>query len=67
MEQPVNPNVVTSPTTVPIGPGGLARLIFRRLVMVLTGGMAYPNAWVEGLDPTALQKQSMGTLYDKKP
>ena len=61
MEQPVNPNLV------PIGPGGLPGRIFRRIVMVCTGGFAFPNAWVEGLDCTALQRKSMGTLYDKKP
>ncbi|MEK7876054.1 MAG: hypothetical protein AAB325_07710 [Pseudomonadota bacterium] len=61
MEQPVNPNVV------PIGPGGLLGSIFRKIVMLCTGGMAYPNAWVEGLDATAIQRKSMGTLYDKKP
>jgi len=61
MEQPVNPNVV------PIGPGGVLGRIFRMIVMVCTGGFAYPNVWVEGLDCTALQQKSMGTLYDKKP
>ena len=61
MEQPVNPNVV------PIGPGGVLGRIFRRIVMVCTGGFAYPNVWVEGMDCTALQRKSMGTLYDKKP
>ena len=60
MEASQNPNVV------PVGPGGLAGLIFRRLMMVCTGGFLYPNSWIEGLDCTALQKQSQGTLYDKK-
>lgn len=60
MEQPV------SPTMVPIGPGGVLGSIFRKIVMVFTAGMAYPNAWIEGMDCTAIQKESMGALYDKK-
>jgi hypothetical protein len=61
MEQPLNPNVV------PRGPGGVLGRIFRMIVMVCTGGFAYPNVWVEGMDCTALQQKSMGTMYDKKP
>ena len=34
--------------------------------MVCSGGFAFPNSWVEGLDCTALQKETQGTLYDKK-
>jgi hypothetical protein len=60
MEETRNPNVV------PIGPGGVAGRIFRMIVMVCTGGFLYPNVFVEGLDCTAIQKQSEGTLYDKK-
>ena len=60
MAETRNPNVV------PIGPGGIAGRIFRMIVMVCTGGFLYPNVFVEGLDCTAIQKQSEGTLYDKK-
>jgi hypothetical protein len=60
MEETQNPNVV------PIGPGGMAGRIFRMTVMVCTGGFLYPNVFVEGLDCTAIQKKSEGTLYDKK-
>ena len=34
--------------------------------MVITGGFVYPNAFVEGIDCTAIQKETEGTLYDKK-
>jgi hypothetical protein len=61
MEDSLNPNVV------PRGPGGLPGLIFRMIVMICTGGMAFPNAFVEGMDCTAIQKDTEGNLYDKKP
>lgn len=61
MEQPLNPNIV------PPGPGGLAGRIFRAIVMLCTGGMAFPNVFVEGMDCTAIQQKTQGTLYDKKP
>jgi len=60
MEQPLNPNIV------PRGPGGTLGHIFREIVMLCTGGMAYPNAFVEGMDCTAIQAKTQGTLYDKK-
>ena len=60
MEASQNPNVV------PVGPGGIVGLIIRRILMVCSGGFAFPNSWVEGLDCTAIQKQTQGTLYDKK-
>mgnify|MGYP001324383131 CR=1 FL=1 len=60
MEETPNPNVV------PIGPGGIAGRICRMIVMVCTGGFFFPNVWVEGLDCTAIQKKTQGTLYDKK-
>jgi len=36
------------------------------IVMVCTGGFLFPNVFVEGMDCTAIQKESEGTLYDKK-
>ena len=60
MAETQNPNVV------PIGPGGLPGRIFRMVVMVCSGGFLFPNVFVEGLDCTAIQKESEGTLYDKK-
>ncbi len=60
MEQPVNPNVV------PVGPGGALGHLARMIAMILTAGFAYPRAFVEGLDCTAIQKETQGTLYDKK-
>jgi hypothetical protein len=60
MAETPNPNIV------PIGPGGLAGRAFRMIVMVGTGGFLFPNVFVEGLDCTAIQKQSEGNLYDKK-
>ncbi len=59
MEQPRNRNVV------PVGPGGTWGLIGRMFVMLCTGGMAYPNVFIEGMDCTAIQKKSEGNLYDK--
>jgi hypothetical protein len=64
MEQTRNPNMV------PVGPGGTLGRIGRMIVMIFTGGMAYPNVFVEGMDCTAIQKEYEGTLYakkDKKP
>ena len=61
MEQPLNPNLV------PRGPGGFLGHLGRMIAMVLTAGFAYPRAFVEGLDCTAIQKETQGTLYDKKP
>ncbi len=60
MEQSVNPNVV------PKGPGGALGHIARMIAMIFTGGFAFPNAFVEGIDCTAIQKETQGTLYDKK-
>jgi len=60
MEESQNPNMV------PVGPGGIPGRIFRMIMMVCTAGFAYPRAFVEGLDCTAIQKRTQGTLYDKK-
>ena len=60
MEQPLNPNIV------PPGPGGTVGRIARMIAMVCTGGFAFPNVFVEGMDCTAIQAKTQGTLYDKK-
>ena len=60
MDQASNPNVV------PPGPGGKLGHLARMIVMVCRGGFAFPNAFVEGIDCTAIQKETEGTLYDKK-
>ena len=60
MAETQNPNVV------PVGPGGIVGHIFRMVVMVCTGGFLFPNVFIEGLDCTAIQKTTQGTLYDKK-
>ncbi len=60
MEQPLNPNIV------PPGPGGLVGHIGRMIAMIFTAGFAFPNAFVEGMDCTAIQQKTHGTLYDKK-
>jgi hypothetical protein len=60
MEQSMNPNLV------PRGPGGLPGHIFRMILTVLTGGFAFPRSFVEGMDCTAIQKNTQGVLYDKK-
>jgi len=36
------------------------------IVMLCTGGFVYPNVFVEGMDCTAIQKETEGNLYDKK-
>ena len=60
MEQPLNPNIV------PPGPGGTVGRIARMIAMVCTGSFAFPNVFVEGMDCTAIQAKTQGTLYDKK-
>ena len=60
MEQTLNPNVV------PHGPGGTLGHICRMIATVCTAGFAFPNSFVEGMDCTAIQKETQGTLYDKK-
>jgi hypothetical protein len=54
-----------SETMQPRGPGGVWGHIFRMIVMVCTAGFVYPNAFTEGMDPTALQRRSEGKLYEK--
>jgi hypothetical protein len=39
-----------NPRIVPVGPGGLAGKVFRCVVHVCTGGFAYPNVFIEGMD-----------------
>ena len=60
MQQTRNPNVV------PVGSGGTLGHIGRMIVMVFTGGFVYPNTFVEGMDLTAIQKETEGSLYERK-
>lgn len=60
MTQTRNPNVV------PVGGGGTLGRIGRMILMVFSGGFAYPNVFVEGMDCTAIQKETEGNLYEKK-
>ena len=55
-----------NPNVVPIGRGGTLGHIGRMIVHVFTGGFVYPNTFVEGMDCTAVQQATHGTLYDKK-
>lgn len=59
MEQTPNLNIV------PPGPGGTLGHIGRMIAMVCTGGFAFPNTFIEGMDCTAIQEETHGTLYDK--
>jgi hypothetical protein len=59
MEQTLNPNIV------PAGPGGLVGRIARMIAMVCTGGFAFPNVFIEGVDCTGIQLETQGTLFDK--
>lgn len=38
--------------TQPVGPGGILGRLGRMIAMVLTCGFAFPNVWVEGLNPS---------------
>jgi hypothetical protein len=51
---------------VPAGTGGMLGRIGRMIAMVCTGGFLFPNVFVEGMDCTAIQMETEGTLYDKK-
>lgn len=68
MEQALDSKQMQNPNVTPRGPGGIAGLIVRRIMTVLTVGFAFPNSFVEGMDLTATQKATSGTLYanDKK-
>jgi hypothetical protein len=55
-----------SPTQHARGPGGTIGHIVRMIICLCTGGFVYPNAYVEGMDPTKIQTSTEGTLYDKK-
>ena len=65
MEQALDSKVPVNPNVTPCGPGGIVGLSFRRILTVLTAGFAFPNSFVEGMDLTATQTKSSGTLYDK--
>ena len=54
-----------SPTMTPRGKGGHVGHVLRMITCVLTAGFAFPNAFVEGMDLTALQNKTEGQLYDK--
>ena len=60
MEAAQNPNMMQR------GPGGVPGHIFRMIVCTCTGGMAFPNSFVEGMDLTAIQERTQGQLYDKQ-
>ena len=60
MDQSQNPNVVQS------GGGGVPGHVCRMIVCVCTGGMVFPNTFVEGMDLTAIQGRTQGTLYDNQ-
>jgi hypothetical protein len=36
------------------------------IVHFFTGGFVYPNTFVEGMDLTAIQRETEGSLYEKK-
>ena len=55
----------TSPTMVPRGDGGVVGHVLRMIACVCTGGFAYPNTFVEGMDLTAIQNKTEGVLYAK--
>jgi hypothetical protein len=38
----------------------------RMVVFFLTAGFMYPNVFIEGIDPTRIQSETQGNLYDKK-
>ncbi len=40
--------------------------ISRTSVFFLTAGFAYPNVWIEGMDPSATQGKTKGDLYKNK-
>ena len=54
-------------TVVPRGKGGLGAHIVRMVICFLTGGMAYPNTFVEGMDLTAIQQKYIDSAIKKAP
>ena len=40
--------------------------LFHMIICFCTFGFVFPNAFVEGLDLSAIQRASEGNLYDKK-
>jgi hypothetical protein len=54
-----NKSVAPNKNVVPIGGGGVPGHLLRMIVMICTGGFAYPNTFVEGMDLTAIQKSHL--------
>jgi len=54
-----------SSTMVPKGGGGTVGHALRMIACVCTGGFAFPNTFVEGMDLTAIQNKAEGALYAK--
>jgi hypothetical protein len=54
-------------TVVPRGKGGVGAHIVRMILCTLTGGMAYPNTFVEGMDLTAIQDKYVEAAIKKAP
>ena len=59
-QQSIDPNMQ------PRGGGGPVGHVIRMILTVCSGGFAFPNSFVEGMDLTALQKGTEGVLYDKR-
>ena len=57
---------IVSPTMMPRGGGGKSGHALRMITCIFTAGFAYPNTFVEGMDLTAQQKITEGSLYAKK-
>ncbi len=41
----------------PRGAGGILGRIGRIIVMVCTAGFVFPNAWIEGMNPTEIDRK----------
>lgn len=63
MDQALSPAI--SPTLMPMGGGGKGGHALRMIACVFTGGFAFPNTFVEGMDLTVMQNRTEGVLYDK--
>ena len=65
MEQSPNQQAF-NPNLQPRGAGGPVGHVIRMILTICTGGFAFPNSFVEGMDLTAIQKGTEGVLYDKQ-